>query len=130
MKNFIYQKIEYPNTTFAPIKAKNDTLTVNNREIIILCGFMTHSIMIFCFYTAKTANIQIILNSDYKISCICSYIHYICNLFLFQRDKLFFCCPRPPKFGYIMRYDVIVGRRYDRCEAIYQHLQDEWKYAH
>lgn len=34
------------------------------------------------------------------------------------------------KFGYIMRYDVIVGRRYDRCEAIYQHLQDEWKYAH
>ena len=35
-----------------------------------------------------------------------------------------------PKFGYISRYDVIAERRYGRCEAIYQHLQDEWKSVH
>lgn len=64
MKNFIYQKIEYPNTTFAPIKAKNDTLTVNNNESVILCVFMTHSITLFYDFICK-------------ISVICAYIIYI-----------------------------------------------------
>lgn len=35
----------------------------------------------------------------------------------------------PTKFGGIKWYDVIAERRYDRCEAIYQHLHEEWKYV-
>lgn len=52
-KTLFIKKIEYPNTTFAPIKAKNDTLTVNNNESVILCVFMTHSITLFYFYMAE-----------------------------------------------------------------------------
>lgn len=52
-KLYLSKKIEYSNSIFAPIKAKNDTLTVNNNESVILCVFMTHSITLFYFYMAE-----------------------------------------------------------------------------
>ena len=64
MNDLFIKKIEYPNTTFAPINAKNDTLTVNNNESVILCVFMTHSITLFYDFICK-------------ISVICAYIIYI-----------------------------------------------------
>ena len=76
-KLYLSKKIEYPNTTFAPIKAKNDTLIVNNRESVIICVFMTHIITLFYFCTSEIKNRQFFYNSVCKISVIYAYVIYI-----------------------------------------------------
>ena len=47
------KKIELVNSAFIPVNAKNDSLTANNRESVILCVFMTHNIYTFSFLYDK-----------------------------------------------------------------------------
>ena len=93
------KKIELVNSAFIPVNAKNDSLTANNRESVILCVFMTHNITLFLFYTIRIKNSQIILNSDCRIHHNSLYIPYISVIILFQRDKPVFFYPRPPSLA-------------------------------
>ncbi|RHO98621.1 hypothetical protein DW004_13755, partial [Firmicutes bacterium AF36-3BH] len=67
-------------SAFLVSNAKNDRLRLNNIESVILCVFMTDSIMLFSFYTAMLNNIESVILCVFMTDSIMLFSFYTAML--------------------------------------------------
>lgn len=104
---------------------KNDRLRLNNIESVILCVFMTDSIMLFSFYTAMLNIYQNFFGYLYEKSFIQYYKSFFCfiiskvyELYLFvsiNKMIYFFIRPPPDMLDFSYKLFAKIQRIFIKC---------------
>lgn len=112
-------------SAFLVSNAKNDRLRLNNIESVILCVFMTDSIMLFSFYTAMLNIYQNFFGYLYEKSFIQYYKSFFCfiiskvyELYLFvsiNKMIYFFIRPPPDMLDFSYKLFAKIQRIFIKC---------------
>lgn len=112
-------------SAFLVSNAKNDRLRLNNIESVILCVFMTDSIMLFSFYTAMLNIYQNFFGYLYEKSFIQYYKSFFCfiiskvyELYLFvsiNKMICFFIRPPPDMLDFSYKLFAKIQRIFIKC---------------
>lgn len=112
-------------SAFLVSNAKNDRLRLNNIESVILCVFMTDSIMLFSFYTAMLNIYQNFFGYLYEKSFIQYYKSFFCfiiskvyELYLFvsiNKMICFFIRPPPDMLDFSYKLFAKIQRIFIEC---------------